>query len=227
MSVSRTYTERLAKTLHQLCSVSVGTDILFIPKLSRLGHHQSHTTISFSSSQSKSKTLSGALKTLQFVCPFPIFCIMCFSSLHITKFPRGGFNRISDMAVQGQPIQETCVEEASPSLCCCWRWLTSVWLLSAPFCSCRNCWKGPSGAEDRKERKQLGVSFDHRVDFTSLACDLFALHTQKRARFNLLFYELCKWIRMIDVGVISQAPSDSLLPFMDKQFAWNQKRCFW
>lgn len=43
------------------------------------------------------------------------------------------------------------VVEASPSLCCCWQWSISAWLLSALFCSCRNCWKDPSGATERKD----------------------------------------------------------------------------
>lgn len=48
-----------------------------------------------------------------------------------------------------------CCVEASPSLCCCWRWSTSVWLLSALFCSCRSCWKDPSGAMERKHTEPV------------------------------------------------------------------------
>lgn len=50
---------------------------------------------------------------------------------------------------------------ASPSLCCCWRWSIFVWLLSARFCSCRSCWKDPSGAAERK-RIQRQFERKHR-----------------------------------------------------------------
>ena len=60
----------------------------------------------------------------------------------------------SDRSWTHEPIEHVtqlyCCVEASPSLCCCWRWSISAWLLSAPFCSCRNCWKDPSGAAERK-----------------------------------------------------------------------------
>lgn len=98
--------------------------------------------------------------------------------------------------------------KGSPSLCCCWRWSISVWLLSALFYSCRSCWKDPSDAMERKYSQ-----FEHLWS---------KLHKETKIRGQQAVSLVCLTVFKVQVPV-------AMLWLRWHWFAnkWNPRGTFW